>query len=63
MEKLKLCPLGGLLLFNCCCFVIFMYVLLKKISRKVQNSLKLERIVELGEHAESLQIGLELLGK
>jgi hypothetical protein len=40
-----------------------MYGLLKKISRKVQNSLKLERIVELGEHAESLQIGLELLGK
>jgi hypothetical protein len=43
--------------------MVFMYTLLKKIEKKADNSLMLEKIAELTEHVERLQIEVEVLGK
>jgi hypothetical protein len=49
------------------CFIVFMYMVLKKIGGKAENSegsfnsLMLEKIAELDMHLESLQIEVEML--
>lgn len=51
------------------CFVVFMYIILKKIGRKAENSegllnsLVLERFAKLAMHLESLWLEVEVLRK
>jgi len=45
------------------CFIVFLYSILKKFNGKPDNSLLLEKIVDLSMHLESLWIEVEVLGK